>query len=141
MLNSKQQGFTLIELIMVIVILGILAAVALPKFADLGGSARESSLNGLAGSLRSAAVISKAAWLVAGGSASSVTLDGDAVTVTSTTGYPTANAAGIGAAVDLSGYTQSSGTFTITGYTPAAGTTCQAVYAADGTVTLSIGGC
>jgi MSHA pilin protein MshA len=46
------QGFTLIELIVVIVILGVLSAVALPKFVDLGSEARISSLNALAGSAR-----------------------------------------------------------------------------------------
>lgn len=49
------QGFTLIELITVIVILGVLAAAALPKFMNLGKDAREAALQGLAGSLRSAA--------------------------------------------------------------------------------------
>ena len=53
-MKNQQSGFTLIELIMVIVILGILAAFALPKFADLSGDARASSLNGALGSVRSA---------------------------------------------------------------------------------------
>ncbi len=51
--NYKSQGFTLIELIMVIVILGVLAAVALPKFANLTKSAREAALENIAGTMKS----------------------------------------------------------------------------------------
>ncbi|MBF0311184.1 MAG: prepilin-type N-terminal cleavage/methylation domain-containing protein [Magnetococcales bacterium] len=49
-----QAGFTLIELVMVIVILGILAAVALPKFTDLSSSAKQAAVDGVAGSISSA---------------------------------------------------------------------------------------
>jgi MSHA pilin protein MshA len=51
---NKQTGFTLIELVMVIVILGILAATALPKFVNLGGDARTSVMTGVEGSMRAA---------------------------------------------------------------------------------------
>ncbi len=53
-LSSRQQGFTLIELVIVIVIIGILAAIALPKMTDLAGNARAATVKGVAGSLASA---------------------------------------------------------------------------------------
>ena len=56
----KQKGFTIIELVVVIVILGILAAVAFPKFQNLSGDARTAVLNGAKAAITSAAVISYA---------------------------------------------------------------------------------
>ncbi|MHB1656570.1 MAG: prepilin-type N-terminal cleavage/methylation domain-containing protein [Burkholderiales bacterium] len=56
-MKSAQSGFTLIELVVVIVILGILAATALPKFIDLTGNANQAAVQGVAGGLSSASSI------------------------------------------------------------------------------------
>lgn len=98
---KKQNGFTLIELIMVIVILGVLSAFALPRFADFGTQAREASLNALAGAIRSAANIAHAQQLANSGAlGANVVLEGQAITMIN--GYPTADAAGITEAAQIS---------------------------------------
>lgn len=56
-LKNSQTGFTLIELVMIIVILGILAAVAIPKYQDLSSEAKEASARSALGSLRSGITI------------------------------------------------------------------------------------
>jgi len=87
MSRSSQRGFTLIELVVVIVILGILAAFAVPKFMGLEDQARIASVNAMAGSLRSAATMAHGVW-EASGNPATITVPGVATSITIRNGYP-----------------------------------------------------
>ena len=97
-MRNKQQGFTLIELVVVIVILGILAAVAVPKFVNLQSDARFASIQGVNGAIQSAAALAHA-QIVARNVANGATTLIEGVTVTSVNGYP--NAASIPALISI----------------------------------------
>lgn len=104
---KRQGGFTLIELVVVIVILGILAVTAAPRFLNLQTDARAASLSGLNGAIAGATGIVYGGSAVAGEERLGKTqADAQGNTppqangITTHFGYPTANAAGIEAAVD-----------------------------------------
>lgn len=101
-MKRQQSGFTLIELIMVIVILGILSAFALPKFADLSGSAETASVQGALASIRSASAIAHASALVNNQTDATGSVDLEGTTIALVNGYP--SAASICTAAGLDGF-------------------------------------
>ena len=96
--RSTNYGFTLIELVVVITILGILAAFAVPKFVALDQQARISTVNGLAGSVKSAASLARGMSMAIGGSPATIPMEGANVTMSNN--YPDGTATGIAAAVN-----------------------------------------
>ena len=98
------KGFTLVELVIVMVILGILSAAAMPLFINMQREARIASMNGLAGAVSDAANIVQAYYFALGtGTSPITTANGTTVAIASTTvgngneGLPDSTAAGIGA--------------------------------------------
>jgi MSHA pilin protein MshA len=132
---NKQAGFTLIELIMVIVILGVLSAFALPRFADLGGQARIATLQGVSGAMKAAANIAHAQWLAEGDSTSLVvTLEGTNIVMLF--GYPTDAGILLAAQISATDFdtTTTAGTVIANGAVTAA--TCSVAYAEATSLTV-----
>ena len=136
--TRKQHGFTLVELVVVIAVLGILAAVALPRFTDLRSSAYVSKAQAVLGTVRAASAITKASAMAANkdcASASGESISAEGTSIGLVYCYPSlssiAQAANLSDSSDGISYDSSTGVITIVGATKVTATAkCQVTYAA-----------
>lgn len=132
----RQAGFTLVELVVVIVLLSILASFAIPRFIDLRADARGAVIAGLAGSMRSASALAHAKSFVTGVFGNSeITMEGQVVGMSNF--YPSANDQGISAAMqDMTGFSLNQVSATVADFViPEAknsGGNCKVTYTAAG---------
>lgn len=96
MTKTQQQGFSLIELVIVIVILGILAATAIPRFLNVTDDAEDASVDGVSGGLATAVSFVRSQWEVDGRNNTSVVLDGTTISLDPRFGFPTGLTSGSG---------------------------------------------
>lgn len=90
----KQQGFTIIELVVVILLLGILTATALPRFMDVTEQAHTAVVDGVEGGLATGAALFRAQWIAGGQSTAAVSQFGNLMPTTG--GYPAGLTGGVG---------------------------------------------
>ena len=150
-MHSKQAGFTLIELVIVIIILGILAATAVPKFIDLQGDARGSALKGVKAALEGAASLTYSRAAIKGTEKEATDSVDDIATVY---GYPAytelkevAELSTTDWTIDASGTGVSGAVITAFGAASGSTSTCKVTYAnaassvARPTITVDESGC